>query len=141
MYQVPDASSQRSKSMFNPMGFNFDGSPPKLAPAKPVFEECKIFQDDSSLILVRKDEDSYQVVCSVNYKNIIEMQEYMENDNYNKYNLKASNTLQIRYVKNYQQYQNYIITKWKALEYQKQDTYGLNGFINGTSLPYHLDPT
>ena len=65
----------------------------------------------------------------------------MENDNYNKYNLKASNTLQIRYVKNYQQYQNYIITKWKALEYQKQDTYGLNGFINGTSLPYHLDPT
>ena len=132
LYQVPDNQIQRSKSMFNPIGFSFDGSPSKkIAAPQPTFEECKIYQDDQNLVLVTKEDDGYQIVCSINYKHIIEMQEYVEPENYNKYNLKASNTLQIRYAKNYESYQNYIITKWKALEYQKQDTYGINGFING----------
>ena len=94
LYQITDSCNQRSKSMFNPMGFTFDGSPSKkIAAPKPTFEECKIYQDDSNLILVSKEDEGYQIICSINYKHIIEMQEYVEADNYNKYNLKASNTL------------------------------------------------
>lgn len=86
-------------------------------------------------MLVQPQDEGYRIVCSINYKHIIEMQEYVENENYNKYNLKASNTLQIKYVKSYENYQDYIIMKWKALEHKKNDTFGFNGLINGVMDP------
>ena len=72
LYQISDPQ-QRSKSLFNPMGSFFEGSPPKLTSDKPTFEECKIFQDDQHLVLVTKQPEGYEIVRSINYKNIIEM--------------------------------------------------------------------
>lgn len=66
------------------------------------------------------EEPKMKVIWSINYKNIIEIHEYSQSTN--KYALGTSNTLEIRYVKNYQQFHNYIIAKWKALE--PPETYG-----------------
>jgi hypothetical protein len=103
LYQINDAKKVRSQTMFNPMGFTFDGSPKKLGGStqKKSFEECKVFQDDTYLVLLAMEPEACKIICAINYKNIIEMSEYHESDHYNKYSLKASNTIQIKYVKSY----------------------------------------
>ena len=58
-----------------------------------------------------------KIVFSTSYKHIIEMRAFRnQQNNSSKSSAAGPCTLEIRYVKNYQQYQNYIIAKWNALE-------------------------
>ena len=58
------------------------------------------------------DDDSYKVVASVCYKNIIEMKIM---PTANKYTIGSSNTIEIRYAKTPEYFQKYIIAKWNGL--------------------------
>ena len=101
----------------NPMGQlpNFGFSTGSVA-EKPTelssFEDCKLYQDESHLILLSKRpegesfEQRYKIVCSINFKSIIEIKPYVDpsQGSSNKYNLRSTNVLQIKFVRNFEQY-------------------------------------
>ena len=58
-----------------------------------------------------------KVQFSISYKHIIEMRTLSnQQSNSSKSSAAAPAILELRYAKNCQQYQNYIIAKWNALE-------------------------
>jgi hypothetical protein len=70
--------------------------------------------DDQTLVLMKRDVDKekLKIEFEVAYKNIIEMHVAGEKK---QFTIAASDMLEIKYVRNVTDYQNYIIAKWKKL--------------------------
>lgn len=70
--------------------------------------------DDQTLVLMKRDVDKekLKIEFEVAYKNIIEMHVAGEKK---QFTIGASDMLEIKYVRNVIDYQNYIIAKWKKL--------------------------
>ena len=90
----------------NPMGqlpsFGFSSGSVSEKPADlTYFEDCKLYQDESHLILLNKEPEGdsfdqrYKIVCSINFKSIVEIRPYVDasSGSSNKYNLRSSNIL------------------------------------------------
>ena len=70
--------------------------------------------DDQTLVLMKRDVDQekLKIEFEVAYKNIIEMHVIGEKK---QFTIGVSDVLEIKYVRNVTDYQNYIIAKWKKL--------------------------
>ena len=90
----------------NPMGqlpnFGFtSGSVAERPEDLTFFEDCKLYQDESHLILLNKEPEGdsfdqrYKIICSINFKSIVEICPYVDSSSAssNKYNLRSSNIL------------------------------------------------
>ena len=73
----------------NPMGqlpnFGFtSGSVAERPTDLTVFEDCKLYQDESHLILLGKEpegdnfEKRFKIICSINFKSIVEIVPYVD---------------------------------------------------------------
>ena len=73
----------------NPMGqlpnFGFTTGSVAERPADLTFyEDCKLYQDESNLILLSKEPEGenfdqrYKIICSINFKSIIEIRPYVD---------------------------------------------------------------
>lgn len=76
------------------------------------FQEVYLYPDDNFLVFVEKnnnDLSQFQVINSISFKNIIQTDLVSTSG---KYSIASSNTLEIRYVKNPEAYEKFVLAKW-----------------------------
>lgn len=104
---------QHSAQLFSMMQ-NKTSSKPQAEQAKP----CYLLPNDQRLIFISAIEpNQFKVECSICYKNIIEI----SSQESGKFAQISPKQLQLKYIKDFEQYQRYIIAKWRILdEYNQQ---------------------
>lgn len=75
------------------------------------FNHVSLFPDDNFLTFVEWNPSTQKlhVVHALSYKNIVQTDQVRENG---KYSIGTSNILELRFVRNREQYEKYILAKW-----------------------------
>lgn len=88
--------------------------------SKPVEQAkpCYLLPNDQRLIFISAVEpNQFKIECSICYKNIIEI----TSQETGKFAQISPKQLQLKYIRDFEQYQRYIIAKWRILdEYNQQ---------------------
>lgn len=75
-----------------------------------AFQPCFLYPDDNYLVFVKKNSNgSVEVMHSVSYKNIMEIELISPSS---KYSIAASNTLQIKCVNDTSHYERHVLERW-----------------------------
>ena len=92
-----------------------------------AFKDCLICPDENCLVLLSREMEGenkkeFRVQFELNFKYIIEMM--VCNDGKKQFPIIAPNDiLEIKYARNIQDYENYIIAKWKKLQLDQSGYY------------------